>query len=418
MSPRAPTARRLSAAEEARTAHELVARIVAEAPRRMATSGDERRAHELVRAEMDALGLRTEVHAFRWNRSTYTVLALHFGLGVVGSVAAFVSPALALALHALAAVSFVLESTRAAFLLRRVFPFAASQNVLGVRPASGTPRLRVVVLAHVDAAFTGVVFRPAFIARFGSKPGSPLYKSLRVAAAALVALAVTDVLELALGGSWPLWVARAVLSIPALVATLLNLDVVLRNQIVPGASDDLSGVAAMLLLGRRLQSELPDDVELVLVATGCEEAGLGGAQALLRDLRARWSPADTVVLGLDSPTNGDLCYYHEGEVLRVPLAPWLEEVLLSVSAADAALADVRAFDIPVGGTDAIPFARAGYPAVTLGCVDRRAGAPRHYHLPSDTPEHLEVEQIPRALDLAERVVAAIVARPGGSAGPR
>lgn len=396
--------------DEARWAHDFISRIVAAAPRRMATGDDERRAHEMVRAEMDALGLRTEVHGFRWHRSLYANLALHFGLGALGSLAALRLPALGLALHAATAVSYAADSSRTAFLLRRLFPFRDSQNVLGVRPARTAPRLRIVFLAHVDAAFTGILFRPEFVTRFAGKPGSPLYKSLRIATASLAGLAALDVVQLVRGRSTALDVARAALTLPSLLAALLNLDVVLRNQIVPGAADDLSGVAGLLLLARRLEGQLPDDVELVFAATGCEESGLGGAQALSLDMRSRWDPANTVVIGLDGLANGELCYYTEGEVFPVALAPWLKDTLDAVAAADPDLADVRPFDIPVGGTDAIPFAIAGYPAVTIGAVDRSMGVPRHYHVPSDTPENLEAHQIPRGVEYAARVVKAIVSR--------
>lgn len=401
--------------QEARWAFDFVARIVEAAPRRMATSEDERRAHELIRAEMEGLGLATEVHRFRWNRSLYANLALHFGLGAIGSLAALRSPGLGLALHAASAISFAADSSRAAFLLRRLFPFGDSQNVLGVRPARNgrEPRLRIVLLAHADAAFTGVLFQPEFVARFGAKPGSPLFKSLRVATLALAGLAAVDGAQLVFGKHAALSAARAVLTVPPLLAAALNLDIVVRNQIVPGAADDLSGVAGLLLLARRLEGRVPDDVEVVFVATGCEESGLGGAQALARDMRSRWDPATTVVLGLDSLANGDLCYYTEGEVFPVPLAPWLQGTLDAVAAAHEEHRGVVSFEIPVGGTDAIPFAMAGYPAVTIGRVDRKTGIPRHYHVPTDTPENMEADQIPEGVDFTERVMMALIERGQG-----
>ncbi len=145
-------------------------------------------------------------------------------------------------------------------------------------------------LAHADAAFTGLLFQPEFVKRVAGKPSSPLYKSLRVSTLALAGLAVLDGIQLVRGRSTALSAARAVLTIPPLLAAALNLDVVVRDQIVPGAADDLSGVAGLLLLARRLEGRLPDDVEVVFVATGCEESGLGGAQALVADMRGVWDP--------------------------------------------------------------------------------------------------------------------------------
>ncbi|MBK8257110.1 MAG: M20/M25/M40 family metallo-hydrolase [Polyangiaceae bacterium] len=406
---------RMTADEEIAWARAFISRVVEEAPRRMATSADERRAQEITREEMEKCGLVTEFRPFRWNRSLYANLALHFGLGALGSLAAVKSPALGLALHGAALVSFAADTSRKAFLLRRLFPFAESQNLVGRVPSKEAPRLRIVFLAHADAAFTGLLFQPEFVKRVASKPGSPLYKSLRIATLALLGLCAIDGLELATGKSTALQVARGVLTLPSFLAGALNLDVVVRNQIVPGAADDLSGVAGLLLLARRLAGRVPDDVELVYVATGCEESGLGGAQALADQMRGEWSPDNTVIVGMDGLANGDLSYYEEGEVFPVPIPEWLRGALEKAAASDADLASVRGFNIPVGGTDAVPFAVAGYPAVTIGCVDLKMGIPRHYHVPTDTPENLEADQIPRSLTMVERLVGEIISDRTGQA---
>ena len=404
----AATSIRTEPLDETEWARDLIARIVTACPVRRATTEDERRAHGMVRDELVALGLETEVKPFEWNKSIYANLALHFGVATAGSVVAGRAPALGLVLHALTAASYAADSSRAAFVLRRLFPFRASQNVLGTRRAkSKTPRLRVVFVAHADAAYTGVMFRPEIAGRVASKPDSFMYKSLRLVTGSVAALAVVDLLQLAFGKSWPLRLARLGLSIPALIAFVANLDVVVRNQTVPGAMDNLSGVAGLLLLARRLRARELDDVEVVFVATGCEEAGLGGAEQLCKQMRAEWDPARTVVIGLDGLANGQLRWFLEGEIFPVPITPWLGDTLQSIA---ADVPELSAFDIPVGGTDALPFAVAGYPAVTLGCVDPLRGMPREYHLPSDTPENLEFEKIPFCVDVAERLFDAIVAR--------
>ena len=110
------------------------------------------------------------------------------------------------------------------------------------------------------------------------------------------------------------------------------------------------------------------------------------------------------MIGLDGLANGDLCWFLEGEIFDVPLAPELESALEHTVSTRASFSEVAAFPIPVGGTDAIPFALAGWPAVTLGCVDRTMNMPRHYHHPTDTPENLEAEKIPFCVDFAQTLV--------------
>jgi hypothetical protein len=125
-------------------------------------------------------------------------------------------------------------------------------------------------------------------------------------------------------------------------------------------------------------------------------------------MRAKWDPANTVIIGLDGLSNGELCWLEEGEVVREPVPGWLRETLREAAATDLRFASVRGFDVPVGATDVYPFRRQGYDGVCLSCVDRDLGAPRNYHVPSDTLENLDPDDIVRCVDFAEAVVDGVV----------
>lgn len=410
--------------DEGAYAVHVVERLIRACPERLAASEDERRAHLLVQHELlQALGLDGEIEPFRFTRSLYANLALHFGLGTAGTVVSGVAPLAGAGLHLLAGTSYLLDSSRRAYLLRRLLPEGESQNLVVTIPARAERRLRLVLLAHVDAAFTGWVFDPRLVrASAGRSLPGPLGELLsRPVAAATYAqfvLAGLDLVRAFLGPlAWPLRPLEILLTLPALLTFVLNLQVVLRNQAVPGANDDLSGVAGLLLLARRFLAARPEHVELVLAATGAEEPGTGGARALARSRAGRWHTADTVVLGLDGLSGGELRYFVEGEVVRVPLAPWLERCLQRTSASQPRFAGVRGYPLPVGSTDALPFVARGYDGVTLGCVDPELGSPRHYHLPSDTADNLDPAAIELAVDYAEQLVWTIARARGATAEP-
>lgn len=389
-------------------ARDFIARVIDACPRRQPTSEDERRAQHLVREQYDALGLKTEHQGFTFNNNLYANLLLHFGVGVLGSVIAPASPLVALGLHSLAGVSYLADSTRKAFILRRLFPFRESLNTLATLPATGERKLRIVLVSHVDAAFTGMLFQPWFVQRFGAKPG-PLYKSMRVATLSLAGLAALDAWELAAGPTMVTQALRVALTIPSFLAAALNLDIVLRNQIVPGANDNLSGVAGGLALAKFLKEKRPEGVEFVFVTAGCEEASLGGSDALSRHMKAEWKQEDTVILAIDGFSNGTMHWFHEGEVLPIAPCGWLETVMNDMRR-DPRWSELKSLDIPVGGTDAVPFAIRGYDAVGVGCVDSALKAPRNYHLPTDTADALDPGKIgwciSFCLDLIDRVARA------------
>src|SRR5690349_15549415 len=109
------------AAYEARWVHEMVRDILEEAPVRRPTSEDERRAHLFVERAYRAAGIEAQLEGFAFNENLYATIALHFGLAVAGSIVGDRRPGLAFALHALSAGSYALDSSRKAFVLRRLF---------------------------------------------------------------------------------------------------------------------------------------------------------------------------------------------------------------------------------------------------------------------------------------------------------
>lgn len=379
--------------------------------RRLTGTPTEKRAQASLGAEFEKLGFRLEWRPFRFPQSLYASLMLHFGLATIATAIGWPWPWLGAALHALAAFSYTLESTRRGLVLRSLFPSIDSQNLIAVKAAKVPMRRRLVLIAHADAAFTGLVFTPRLIKIATQQPPPGLgwfKKQLGLATATVAALVVLEALAaLAALGAWsaPLWL-RVVVTIPAAVTFLLNLDVVLRNHVVPGAADNLSGCSACVELAHRLERQIPDDVELVIVISGAEEAGSGGALRLAEEMeRSReWTPSDTIVLGLDTLTNGALHYLEEGELWPIAVSPSLEAAIRDTNEQRPGQQPVTRFIVPTGATDALPFLVRGFPAVTLTCINPDIGAPTHYHRPTDTSSNIDVEQLTTNIDFAERLI--------------
>src|SRR3954452_9470481 len=72
-----------------------------------------------------------------------------------------------------------------------------------------------------------------------------------------------------------------------------------RRKPVPGASDNASGVAAVLGLAHDLAPRPPRSLRVLLVSTGSEETMVEGMDAFLRRHRAELDPARTLVVCLD-----------------------------------------------------------------------------------------------------------------------
>ena len=473
----------------------FVQRVCELYPQRITTTHDELGAQEEVLAAfkrcVGSRNIRVEWQRFMFNRSLYQNVALHFGTAVLGSYYALwcADAVLSTALYVLSAASYFCDSTRKAYILRKLFKWSPSQNLLVTLPAtrgsssksksdgnrnrngringkgvvsakqtSTDVIQRVVFMAHADATFTGWMFEPTAIGAFtklcgrrngqGTAPGAalgPTQKPLLMGLIAVVMLALTTLLSLAAGDhalvplpellmklqyintsasvlssaaqsnvtmstlatSWAT-VLICAFSIPPLIVFALYFQVAARNEVVPGAMDDLSGIASLVLLAQRFaqKNSRPENVEIVFAVTGAEQASLGGSDALAREMLAtgRWDPRDTVIFGMDSPSNGILRWYREGELIDLGIPPELDAACRHTAASHPRFSEAQPFTMPAGGTDVAAFRYHGFSGVCLGCIDEESGVPLHYHHASDTPEHVEPDKIVFCVDFAEALV--------------
>lgn len=358
--------------------------------RRSASAGERRSAAWCARRLGEAGAVDVAVDPFRYQHSFGHAQAIQFAAAALGRPAA---------LAALA--SFELEYSGRAQPLRRLLPAGEGANVVGRLPARGRRRRTLVLVAHHDAAHTGLMWRPA-LAESGARASGRLPFSL-LPELAMAAMAV--------GPRRARPVARAVLAL----AAALSLEVT-RGATVPGASDNATGVAAVLALVERLAAEPPaPDVETIALLTGAEESGMGGMAEWMRTAGRDLDPATTLVLGLDTLGAGEpIVLRAEGPLWRVRY----RDAELDLSDRGAGIAGApapRRFRIG-GWTDPALARLAGLSAISL--LSLRGNSFSDYHLPSDTPGRVDWASVRRCLDLAAGIVAAwarpAATRPGPS----
>jgi acetylornithine deacetylase/succinyl-diaminopimelate desuccinylase-like protein len=336
----------------------------------------ERESAELIAGRLREAGASdVRVQPFRFQRSWGGRHALHFAAGI----AAALTGRRALALAAL--LSFDAEFSGRSQWLARVLPAGKGANVVARLPAAGGPGRRTFVLvAHHDAAQTGFVWRSRWLS--GSDTTSRA--ALQELAFALAASRRRR--------------ARAAGTVLLAIGLVSALDVA-RSPTVPGASDNASGVAAVLALVERFAAEpLPEGTEVAVVVPGAEESGMGGMRAWLESGGAALDPRSTFVLGLDTLGAG------EPVVLRSEGPPW--PVRYFAEDLDWVDRGARRAELPApprvrlgAWTDPALAALAGLPAVSL--LSMRDGSFTNYHLPSDTPERVDWHSVETCTRLAE-----------------
>lgn len=375
---------------------------------RASNSPGERAAAEWICARLEQLGCRATVEeersfdGFAPSIARLSALAAATGLLAATGRGRLRAAALAAATSALIAEDI---SNGPRLFRRATLKTKPTWNVVA---QTGDPEAEatLVVLAHHDAAPTGKVFDPSFqrwlAQRFPelverTDTALPQWWPV-VAAPALVSVA-------ALRRRRPLALAGAALSA---LGTAAFIDIA-RSPTVPGANDNLSGVAVLVGLAQALKERPVKGLRVLLASCGSEEVLQGG----IHGFAARHFPdldrERTWVVNVDSVGSPRLVLL-EGEGPLV-MEDYCDRTFrdLVANVADRAGIGLRRGMRARSSTDSVVPSRAGYPTATLVSVDQHKLI-SNYHLPSDTPDKVDYATVAAATALTEAVGRELAAR--------
>ena len=361
----------------------------------------ERRAANMLAGRLRAGGRRAEIEP-TYVRPQYALAhALHAAIAIAGSVLATVEPAVGFGLVLLAAASIYLDLNTRFYLARRLLFRRASQNVVSPGPNPEAP-LRVILSAHYDAARTGYVFgeRSHRLARRLSPRMRVLLGPFRLIFWGGIAplLPILGARMAGVDANW-LSVLQLFPTIVLIVAVFLLVDIAL-SEIVPGAYDNASGVAAVLSAAAALEADRPANIDLWVVLAGSEESNCEGMRSFVRAHRKELDKERTVVLVVDGASWGEVHYeVSEGPVVSLGLDPELIELCEALDAAGESAKPVRSPLL----TDALPARVRGYRAIAITSIEDGL-VPPWYHAPEDTVERVEAAPLARTTDFVVSLI--------------
>lgn len=310
-------------------------------------------------------------------------------------------------LGALSAAGVVDEAQNGPRLLRRLV--RRRRATVNVVARAGDPEggLTLVLLAHHDAPQSGILFDQSLQKRLYELMPERLGRAKRSPPQWWIGLgAPLGAIATALSRRGA--PARAGL-LAGLLGTALVADV-WRNATVPGANDNLSGVAALVALAELLAAERPAGLRVLLVSCGAEETLQDGIRAFLARHRHELDARRTCFVNLDTVGSPHLIMLEaEGPIWmeRYP-GEWMRD-LLAGAAARLGIELERGFQAR-SSTDSVIPARAGYPTATfVSITDWRQ--PANYHLPTDTPENLDYATVGDAVRLVREALGELASAP-------
>jgi len=281
--------------------------------------------------------------------------------------------------------------------LRRALPQGTATNVVAaLGPADA--RRTVVLVAHHDAAHSGLVFHPAIPEAIDRL--APRFFEIANTSPPLVWPGVIGPALAAAGaaaGRAGLARAGAILSAGFAVA-MANIG---ASAVVPGGNDNGTGVVALLALARALAARPPATLRVMLVSTS-EEALCEGMRAFAERHFGELPTADTFFLSIDTVGSPHLLVLRGEGMLGVREYPRASLELVDGLADELGIRLVPNLRLR-NATDGVYPLNAGYECASL-CSVTRLKQPANYHWPTDTPENVDFSTLREAIRLAEAVV--------------
>jgi acetylornithine deacetylase/succinyl-diaminopimelate desuccinylase-like protein len=279
---------------------------------------------------------------------------------------------------------------------RRTLPHRPTWNVIAELGDPDAART-VVVMAHHDAAHSGLVFHPA-LPRIGMKLVPRLHERANQSIPIIFGVFLGPLL-LALWGILGRRTLRrlGLFLAGGAAAAMANIG---ASQVVPGANDNLSAVGALVALAHELSDETLEGVRVILLSTGSEEGFMEGMHGFGRRHFPELDSGETEFLCLECIGSPDLCIVEAEGMLRMRHYTSESRDRLERAGAAAGVELTRGLRT-VAATDALIALRAGYKTCTLGGVDETK-FPANYHWPTDVPDNLDWSSIEGAVDVCLR----------------
>jgi Peptidase family M28 len=358
----------------------------------------ERRAANALAGRLRSMGRRADIEPFFSHPQYALVHLVHAALGIAGSLLATVQPAVGFALVLFAAASTYLDLNSRLYLVRSLFFRRVSQNVVSPGSRPDAPA-RLILMAHYDAARTGYVFAKA------SQRIRRLPERVRVGLGPFriffwFGLApLLPILGARMAGLDPTWLnaVQAIPTIVLIIAAFLLIDIAL-SEIVPGAYDNASGVAAVLSAAEDLTTDPPPNLDVWIVVTGSEESFCEGSRAFVRSRRKQLDRASTYFVNVDSVSYGQVAYEtSQGPVISIPHDRHLVELAEALATAGAADGGARPIRHPLLD-DALPPRVRRLRSITLRTTDPNGNLAPWYHTLDDVPDRVDSAALSRATD--------------------
>src|SRR5271157_105107 len=305
--------------------------------------------------------------------------------------------------------TFILLMLIFEFLLYRefvdfLFPKATSENVVGrILPESGEEPTRLIIFSgHHDSAWQFTWLRYL-------KHGYYISEAVLIFGVLSLFLGCTVKLVSILANlPYPPWIAAYLVIVSwVLLPAGFVFGVFFTERgasgTVPGATDNLSGTTCALAMGRIVKNHpeiVPANTEIRIVSFGSEEAGCRGSTRYVARHLAELRAKDAVIINFETIAQPEISILTSDSNGFVHNSKEIVDHVAAAAEASGTPHIVHPFFFGGGGTDSLPFSRAGIKSACLVGMKVPGQMLQFYHQDRDTPDKLNDEALKNALKIA------------------
>jgi putative aminopeptidase FrvX len=186
------------------------------------------------------------------------------------------------------------------------------------------------------------------------------------------------------------------------LATAAAMAEIGSRSTVPGANDNLTGVATLLGVARTLREHPVTGLRVILLSTGAEESFMEGMQGFARRHFASLPTDRTHVICIDTVGSPELLSLEGEGMLWMREYPAAFKDLVSEVAAERGITLHRGMRFR-NATDGLLALKAGYPSVMIGSMNKYK-VPSNYHWPTDIADNVNYGTVADCVRLCDGVV--------------
>lgn len=386
-------------------AKRLIERVITRFGPRRAASDAERKAQEYFLQVWGEFSDFTKLHEFHAPlRAKFALLKPVFFVYALALIVVWVFPAGAVFLSTAAALTFVVAFIMNYPALDMFYKHYDSCNAIADLPSEFPAKLTLILSGHSDST-------PEFKWWYRWKQFG--IRAMVISGAGLALYPLFCVLALATAGTHaqhsPTWLGYVWLAFAATAPLSVTYWDIHGETISPGAQDNLSGVAVATEAARVL-AEGPrlKHVAVRVIGFGAEETGLRGSCAYVKDHLHRLKQENVLLLNFDGILDADNLHILTGEPFSFVKYD-KKRVAELESSFRAVGANVKKGALPIGGTDAVSFKKAGLEALTVVGLPLNRLHPT-YHTRLDQPQYVQEKALQHCIEAAVHYARALDAQ--------